>query len=194
MVHPILLTENAESEAYHSKELVLDEVVDEASHRGLDRACDGLARTSSVRGFLQRRTGQSAASAARSSTTRTITAPTAGSIRRSSACNATFTFIFRRGTTRTAAYPLVIFFHMANADEHYFVHSTMLKVLDALIASGAVPAGRRRVTRRALGHGGPVPSHSIRCSSTGRTGDSRTTSSRKSLPFLMANVLDPPRA
>jgi esterase/lipase superfamily enzyme len=37
------------------------------------------------------------------------------------------------------AYSLIIFFHMANADEHFFVHSTLLKVLDRLIAAGAFP-------------------------------------------------------
>jgi hypothetical protein len=37
------------------------------------------------------------------------------------------------------AYPLIIFFHMANADEHFFVHSTLLKVLDGLITAGAFP-------------------------------------------------------
>ena len=47
--------------------------------------------------------------------------------------------IFLQDTTRSRAYPLIIFFHMANADEHYFVHSNMLKVLDALIVAGAVP-------------------------------------------------------
>ncbi len=37
------------------------------------------------------------------------------------------------------AYPLIIFFHMANDDERYFAHSTFLKVLDGLISAGAFP-------------------------------------------------------
>jgi esterase/lipase superfamily enzyme len=37
------------------------------------------------------------------------------------------------------SYPLILFFHMANADEHYFVHSSFLKVLDGLIQAGAFP-------------------------------------------------------
>jgi esterase/lipase superfamily enzyme len=37
------------------------------------------------------------------------------------------------------AYPLILFFHMASADEHYFVHSSLLKTFDSLIVAGAFP-------------------------------------------------------
>jgi hypothetical protein len=43
------------------------------------------------------------------------------------------------GYDPSRAYPLIVFFHMANADEHFFVHSTLLKVLDSLISAGACP-------------------------------------------------------
>jgi hypothetical protein len=37
------------------------------------------------------------------------------------------------------AYPLLVYFHMAEVDEHYFVGSPMLRNLDAMILRGEVP-------------------------------------------------------
>jgi Putative esterase len=53
------------------------------------------------------------------------------------------------------AYPLVIFFHMANTDEHIFVRSTLLKVLDSLISSGAFPPVVVAAPDGLLGKSGP---------------------------------------
>jgi S-formylglutathione hydrolase FrmB len=37
------------------------------------------------------------------------------------------------------AYPLVVLFHMASQDEHYFVHKSFIRVLDRLILAGQIP-------------------------------------------------------
>jgi S-formylglutathione hydrolase FrmB len=38
------------------------------------------------------------------------------------------------------AYPLVLFFHMATVDEHYFLGSKLLNIVDSMILSGEFPA------------------------------------------------------
>ena len=43
------------------------------------------------------------------------------------------------------AYPLIIFFHMANSDERFFARSSLLKAFDGLISAGAFPARSRRI-------------------------------------------------
>ena len=43
------------------------------------------------------------------------------------------------GYNPACAYPLVLFFHMANVDEHYFVRSELLREVDDLIIRGALP-------------------------------------------------------
>ncbi len=43
------------------------------------------------------------------------------------------------GYDPTQAYPLVLFFHMADVDEHYFAGSNLLREIDALIGCGQCP-------------------------------------------------------
>jgi enterochelin esterase-like enzyme len=43
------------------------------------------------------------------------------------------------GYDRSRAYPLIMYFHMAEVDEHYFVGSKLITNLDNLIASGQIP-------------------------------------------------------
>src|SRR5258706_3963116 len=43
------------------------------------------------------------------------------------------------GYDRCRAYPLIMYFHMAEVDEHYFVGSKLITNLDNLIASGQIP-------------------------------------------------------
>jgi S-formylglutathione hydrolase FrmB len=39
-----------------------------------------------------------------------------------------------------SAYPLILFFHMANVDEHYFIGSELLNIVDNLILRGEFPS------------------------------------------------------
>jgi S-formylglutathione hydrolase FrmB len=43
------------------------------------------------------------------------------------------------GYNPACAYPLILFFHMANVDEHYFIGSKLLEVVDELIVRGEIP-------------------------------------------------------
>ena len=61
------------------------------------------------------------------------------SSRQSWECRATSMSISHLGTTQARAYSLVLFFHMANVDEHYFIGSNALKELDDLIVRGEFP-------------------------------------------------------
>ena len=72
-------------------------------------------------------------------TIRRIMAVIAASSPRSLGCRATCISTFLHITTLVRAYPLVLFFHMASVDEHYFVGSELLSDLDTMIVRGESP-------------------------------------------------------
>jgi S-formylglutathione hydrolase FrmB len=84
------------------------------------------------------------------------------------------------------AYPLVLFFHMADVDEHYFVGSKLLNIVDNLIVCGAFPpavivgpdgmyGGRNRLNAR----------HSLYVNGCGGRYEDHVL--QEVVPFLMAN-------
>ena len=83
------------------------------------------------------------------------------------------------GYDPACAYSLVLFFHMADVDEHFFVGSKLLSELDDLIAGASFrrPWSPARTGRTKDGTGS---TRNIRCTSTASAAGLKTTSFRKS--------------
>ena len=115
-----------------------------------------------------------------SSITRTITAPTGGSTRPSCGRPRDLYVYLPPGYDPSIAYPLILFLHGADVDEHDFLDPGDLKALDGMMSRGEIPPviiAAPDGTYERLEYLGSRP---IRSGSTAWAGGSRTTSSARS--------------
>jgi S-formylglutathione hydrolase FrmB len=84
------------------------------------------------------------------------------------------------------AYPLILFFHMADVDERYFIGSRLLREIDDLIVSGQLPAVIVACPDGSYGGWNPLNAkHSLYVNGVnGRFGDHIL---QEVIPFLMTN-------
>ena len=104
----------------------------------------------------------------------------------SSACHGIYLFISRVGYDARCAYPLVLFFHMADVDERYFIRSKLLREIDDLISTGQLPPAIVACPDGSYGGWNPLNAkHSLYVNGVGgRFGDHIL---QEIIPFLTAN-------